>query len=403
MNDDNSGTSKVRKRRVIYIPGYDLRRPETVFSQLTEELARFLRLRSVSGSFSGLRPGAGSGGSSVDWTGEITWPEGVVTTRFSLLGWRDLSKRDFRRPLWAVIAGAVRTFVLFAMAGGYRERLRANWMNGLFFLYPMLALLMFLVASIVPALLFPFILPGTGPVHAALSVAAGLAWMISLYQVTRLVERWTYLWYLIQDWYSIGRLARNEDPQMTARIAEFAERIIGMATECEPDEEFVLVAHSSGTFVLLYTLREVLKRVPDFGAAQGQVTVLTMGSAFGYVGGFGAQRGFGAAVASLAQARHLDWTDVYAPHDILCCGKTTPVATYAPWLARHVQEPRRFSVRVPDRMTAGLYRHLRFRFFKLHFCYFLASERADLFDFYRLTLGPLPAARQLGRWEKSLP
>jgi hypothetical protein len=400
MDQESSRSPAIRKRKVVYIPGYDLRRPETVLGQLREELARFRALRSVEGGFSDARPGPGA--SSLDWTGKVAWPEGTVTTDFSLLGWRDLGKRDFQRPVWAVIAGALRTFMLFARAGGYSERLRANWMNGLFFLYPMVAILVFLILSVGPALLLPFILPGTGPLHAVLSIASGLAWLISLYWTTRFVERWTYVWYLIHDWYSIGRLARNEDPQMTARIIEFADRIIEIARRCAPDEELVLVAHSSGTFVLLYTLEEVLKRRPDFGSTQGKVTVLTMGSAFAYVGGFGAHRGFGATVASLAQAEHLDWTDVYAPHDVLCCGRTTPVATYAPHLASRVREPRRFSARVPDRMTKERYRHLRFRFFKLHFCYFLASERADLFDFYQLTLGPLPAARQLGRWEKSL-
>ncbi|WP_306028728.1 hypothetical protein [Stappia sp. MMSF_3263] len=403
MDDKKSETPAIRKRRVVYVPGYDLRRPEASHALLTNELSRFRELRSVPGAFSGLMPAAGSGEASVDWTGEIDWPEGRVTTHFSLLGWRDLGRRDFKRPLPVVIAEAVRTFILFAAAGGYAERMRHNWANGLFFLYPVLALFVFLIASIVPPLFFPLLLPGTGPAHALASIAAGLIWMVLLYRLTIHVERWTYVWYLIHDWYSIRRLARNEDPQMTARIAEFAERIIGIAARCEPDEELVLVAHSSGTFVMLYTLQEVLRRVPDFGATQDRLTVLTMGSAFAYVGGFGAHRGFGAAVASVAEAKHLDWTDVYAPHDLLCCGRTTPVATYTPHLAPRVREPRRFSARVPDRMTAERYRHLRYRFFKLHFCYFLASERPDLFDFYRLTLGPLPAGRQLRRWARSLP
>ncbi|MTH96928.1 hypothetical protein [Roseibium sp. RKSG952] len=394
-------TPAIGKRRVIYIPGYDLRRPEAPFRQFEEELAAFRKNWNVQGGFSGLALDLEPGRASADWNGEMAWPEGKVTASFSLLGWRDLMKRDFRRPLWVVLAGALRTFGLFALAGGYGKGLRANWPNGLFFLYPAMAVFVFLALAIAPVVTMPLILPGEGGMRAGVTLAASAIWLVVLYALTRIAERWSYVWYLIHDWYAIGRLARNEDPEMTARIGAFAARIIEIADACEPDEELVITAHSSGTFVLVYTLAEVLKRIPGFGAGQGKVTVLTMGSAFGYVGGFGAHRGFGTAVARVAEAPNLDWTDVYGPHDIMCCGRTAPVSTYAPSIARRVSEPRRFSVRIPDRMTTERYRYLRFRFFKLHFCYFFASRRRDLFDFYRLTLGPMPAGQQLRVWAKT--
>ena len=72
----------------------------------------------------------------------------------------------------------------------------------------------------------------------------------------------------------------------------------------------------------------------------------------------------------------------------------------APRIISLSHEPRRFSVRVPDRLSPAAYRHLRFRYFKLHFCYFLTTERPGLFDFYRLTLGPKRATEQLEAWRE---
>lgn len=97
----------------------------------------------------------------------------------------------------------------------------------------------------------------------------------------------------------------------------------------------------------------------------------------------------------------VDWTDLYGPHDPLCGGRTTPVARYAQpnKSGETLPEPRRYSVCIPDRMTAKRFRYLRFRFFALHFNYFFASVRPGLFDFYRLTLGPKRAVDQLKAWD----
>jgi len=397
------------KRLVVYCPGYDLRPVSQSFALIRSEFQNFLKLRQVGGSLSPLDDGSETGSGAATWSGRVDWPEGTVETRFVQLGWRDVIRPDFERAWFRIMTDALWSFYHYARAGGYGAVLKSNWAHSIFCLYPAVGLALYFAVSLVPPVLAaPAILEGAGAVlpsqtpHAVswLFLLAGSgAWMAGVYGITRLVEPWTYFWYLVNSWYFMARLARNIHPDILARIEEFADAIVGLSQQADDEEELVLVSHSCGTFVAIYILAAVLRRDPDFGKRAGGFAFVTLGPAFECLGGFGAGQGFGKAMATVARAE-VDWTDIYGPQDIVCGGRTPPVARYASETDRPPvsREPRRFSVCIPDRMPADKLRYLRFRFFRLHFCYFLASLRPELFDFYRLMLGPEPAARQLQAW-----
>ena len=339
----------------------------------------------------------------------MDWPEGTVEARFVQLGWRDVIRPDFERGWFRLMIDALWSFYQYARAGGYGAVLKSNWAHSIFCFYPAVGFALFCAACLVPpVLLAPVILEGAGallPARTAgllswgiLLAGSGL-WAAGVYRFTRLIEPWTYFWYLVNSWYFMARLARNAHPDMQARIEEFADTIVALSEQADEEEELVVVSHSCGTFVAIYILAAVLRRNPDIGKRAGGFAFVTLGPAFECLGGFGAERGFGKAMAAVAKAG-VDWTDIYGPQDIVCGGRTSPVARYAPKPDKVsvAREPRRFSVCIPDRMPAKKLRYLRFRFFRLHFCYFLASLRPDLFDFYSLMLGPEPAVRQLQVW-----
>lgn len=398
------------KRTVVYIPGYDLRRAETSFQLLKTELGRFLKRQGVAGAFGDFREGADPGGCSASWTGRIDWPEGRVETRYFQLGWRDLAKRDFRRSWLATVAGAAATFYCYARSGGYWAALRTHWPHALYCLYPPVTFLLYWFLGLgLPAIWAPEILTGLRAALPSSSPAVlawvglpavAVTWMFGIHLLTRLIEPLSYFWYIVHSWYAVIRMARNDDPEVSARIEEFADRILEIAETCGEEEELLLVAHSAGTFIAIYVLAAILRKKPDFCQSQAGVVFLTLSSAFSYVGGFGAEHGFGKAMATVAGAKGLDWTDIYSPHDILCIGRTDPVAQYAGSAGdgARLKEPRRYSARIPDRMERARHRYLQFRFFQMHFSYFLASIRPDIFDFYQLTLGRLPAKKQLQDW-----
>lgn len=342
------------------------------------------------------------------WEGHVNWPECHVETRFVQLGWRDVIKSDFERSWPRTIIEGLRSFTLYALAGGFRAVWKSNWAHALFCLYPAVGLLLYLMISLLPPLFLASTtlgamaaaLPGsyTGLTSWGFFLVGSGVWMVAIYAFMQWLEQKSYFRYLVNSWYFIERLARNEHGPMHTRIEECADTIVTMADSVE-NEEVVLVSHSCGTFVAIYILAAVLRRNPDFGSRKGGFSFVTLGPAFDCLGGYGAQHGFGEAMATIARSG-VDWTDLYSPHDPICGGRTTPIARYAALTKADGRkpEPRRFSVRVPDRMSPDAFRYLRYRFFKLHFCYFLASVTPGLFDFYRLTLGPKRAVEQLKAW-----
>ncbi len=379
------------------------------FALIKSEFQNYLKIRQVEGTISPVDVGSHNERGDATWAGRMDWPEGTVEARFVQLGWRDVIRPDFERGWFRLMIDALWSFYQYARAGGYGAVLKSNWAHSIFCFYPAVGFALFCAACLVPpVLLAPVILEGAGallPARTAgllswgiLLAGSGL-WAAGVYRFTRLIEPWTYFWYLVNSWYFMARLARNAHPDMQARIEEFADTIVALSEQADEEEELVVVSHSCGTFVAIYILAAVLRRNPDIGKRAGGFAFVTLGPAFECLGGFGAERGFGKAMAAVAKAG-VDWTDIYGPQDIVCGGRTSPVARYAPKPDKVsvAREPRRFSVCIPDRMPAKKLRYLRFRFFRLHFCYFLASLRPDLFDFYSLMLGPEPAVRQLQVW-----
>ncbi len=400
------------KRLVIYCPGYDLRPTSQSVRLVFSEFETFLKIRKLDGQLSDFHDDLAPGKSAATWAGHVDWPEGPVDTRFVQLGWRDVMKPDFARPWLRTLKDALRSSLLYARAGGYTATLKSNWGHGLFCLYPVIGIVLYLLASVLPPILLaPVILTHAG---AAVSgdllssafawgvfLCAGSLWLAAVYAFVRWLEPKSYFRYLVNSWHFMARLAKGEHAEMQARIEEFADCIVDLEAGAEDGEELVFVSHSCGTFIAIYVLAAVLRRNPDIVRRPGGFAFVTLGPAFDCLGGFGADGGFGRAMKTVARSG-VDWTDLYAPHDFLCGGRTSPVERYA-WPAcagESLPEPRRFSVRVPDRLSPKDFRYLRFRYFQLHFCYFLTTVRPGLFDLYRLALGPRPAHLQLESWQR---
>lgn len=399
------------KRLIIYCPGYDLRPVNQSVQLVFSEFGKFLRLRKLDGQLSDFREGLDPGKSTATWSGHVEWPEGRVNARFVQLSWRDVMKPDFARSWLRTLRDAVRSSYLYARAGGYAATLKSNWGHGLFCLYPVVGLALHALASVLPPILLaPALLDLAGAAVPArfsdafswaVVLCATALWLAVVQALMRWLEPRSYFRYLVNSWHFMARLAMHEHPAMQARIEEFADLIVDLNARADEDEDLLFVSHSCGTFVAIYVLAAVLRRNPEIVRRPGGLAFVTLGPAFDCLGGFGSRNGFGRAVKAVAQSG-ADWTDIYAPHDFLCGGRTAPVARYA-WpvdTGESLPEPRRFSVRVPDRMSPQAYRHLRFRFFKLHFCYFLTTERPGLFDLYRLALGPRRASEQLDAWKE---
>ena len=156
---------------------------------------------------------------------------------------------------------------------------KSNWAHSIFCLYPAVGFAFYCAISLVPlVLLAPALLDwGTALAPSAMAnifswlilLVGSAVWMAGVYGFSRLIEPWTYFWYLVNSWYFMARLARNEHPEILARIEEFADTIVALDKQADDDEELVLVSHSCGTFLAVYILAAVLRRNPDIAKRAG--------------------------------------------------------------------------------------------------------------------------------------
>lgn len=322
---------KELKRLVFYFPGYDLRPARQTFHLIRTEFESFLNIRNVDGALSPLTESLEPGGSTVTWNGQVTWPDGKVETRFVQLGWRDIIKPDFQRSWPRTLFDAVASIFRYARAGGYQAVFRSNWAHGIFCLYPAVGLLLYAMACLVPPVLMAStVLRGmaalvpqeyAGLVSWTVLLGGSALWMAAVHMLVSWLEPRSYFRYLVNSWHFIARLARHDHASMLARIEECADLIVAKAKQADEDEELVFVSHSCGTFVAIYILAAVLRRDPDIGRRPGGFAFVTLGPAFDCLGGYGAEHGFGEAMAAVAGSG-VDWTDLYSPHDPICGGRT---------------------------------------------------------------------------------
>jgi hypothetical protein len=141
------------KRLAVYCPGYDLRPEHQSFQLISREFGQFIHSRCLKGTLSSLHEGLEPGGCTATWNGSVEWPEGTVDTRFVQLGWRDIIRPDFKRSWWRTIADAIRSFFMYAKAGGYRAVFKSNLGHGLFCIYPFAGLGLYLLACVLPPLI----------------------------------------------------------------------------------------------------------------------------------------------------------------------------------------------------------------------------------------------------------
>ncbi len=405
------------KRHILFLHGYDLRGAKHYHAMMERELARFSSARAVPCEISQLqrkersagvcegvgsaeKVGADAGDMDAFWTMSSRWGTESVEAQVHFLGWRDMAVRDFKIAPIKRMRQGLSTFAAFAFGrgvrGGYAAVFRQNWQAGLFFIYPAFVLTVFALLSAVCAFFgAKELFRGNWVVGVAI-LAAAVASPWTFHWLSRFAEKRTYLWYLVNDWISIRRLAQDKDPEMSARIEEFATKIIDVCDSSGPDEEVLVIGHSSGSFLAVYAMERVLANRPDFGKDRRRPILLTLGSAFSYVGEFSGAVGFGRALTRLSGARHVDWVDVFAPQDIMSVGRFDPVRAYASEEKGPLGAgPKLVSARISDGLDQALYEHIRWRFFDLHFCYFCATssfagKTAEFYDLYDVITGVSP-------------
>ncbi len=129
------GSDPVRRRHVVYLPGYDPDSTKRYRALFAREFTRYAK-RFAIGRKSITRAETRADGLVQTWTVESGEPGHETRTTYEVLLWDDIVRADFRRPLIASMA-LLTAGILHSLLTGKLFRLYGlNWKYGNVILYP---------------------------------------------------------------------------------------------------------------------------------------------------------------------------------------------------------------------------------------------------------------------------
>lgn len=396
------GKSRVRRRRVFYIPGYDPYPPRRYRELYRTEGAKQAAISGYRIDQKALR---GDTGWKVraDIDGERT------LTRVDVLVWHDLVRASMKGGIPRTYLEMFRTIWVYIASGAFR---RLTWLAKgpvIAALYPIAMLLAQLALAFVGAGLLAGaagwavdvagrMIPALAGGGAILMIAQAAAFwavflpaFVALLRFGKSLDHRTFAHYLMRDYAYTASGNGAYPPEIEARLHEFRHRI--EAALREDVDEVLIVGHSSGAQLAVSVLADIvrLQRVPE---RLPVLSLLTLGQVIPMLSFLPKARRLRGDLRLLSTAENIAWVDISAPGDGCSFALTDPVAVSGVAPREGHRWPLIISAAFSQTLSDEMKDQLRWRFFRLHFQYLCAFDRPGLYDYFKITAGPLTLAQR---------
>lgn len=391
---------EVRRRHVLFVPGYDPRDPALYRRLAAFELRRFAKLWGVKVDVDQEHvddPAI----PSIRWNARVTAGEAEVEVTYETLRWDDIVARDFSVPLWLKLARGLCTTADVVFTGHLFRIARASPWCAVAWAYPigLMAVVIALGCGLGWALWALGAHYGYGAPGAVAGVAAALATPIAFMAAARKAK--SFLLHLMDDGASQIAYAHRRDAAMQARVDAFADRI--RAIEAEPGlQELLIVGHSSGSFIAIDALARAFKADPELGEGRPALALLTVGASELLVAMHPSAGWFRARLKQIAVEPGVFWAEVVGPWDMLNFPHRDPVTELKLDVPEDRPNPtfrRAFLTKMLKAESIARLRRER-NIFRAHFQFVMANEVRGPFDYFSLVCGPWRARSQFWRTSK---
>ncbi|MEM1383721.1 MAG: hypothetical protein AAGG06_08755 [Pseudomonadota bacterium] len=374
-------SSTVRRRKVLYIAGFDPIGPRRYRELYRREATRSEHPISV-------EPLPIGPGRSFRWGAH--WHDGHnrVSTEIEFLGWDDLVRDGLTRGILPIYRRMLATLGLYIGSGAFRAMRRLH-RGPRIAAVGALGMMLFYLAYAGLAAGAAFLL-ATGPAAAPWPlglVAAMLAFAGSM-AATRLIETQVMVYFLVNDLSFMAAEGGAYPDRLDRRLDGFAERLRRLLADSDWDE-VLLVGHSSGAQLAVSTAA----RAMGGAGAEARLSVLTLGQSIpmtSFLPGAGKLR---AELAALADDARVTWLDVSAPADGACFALCDPAAV-SRTAGRPGASPLVISAGFRRSMTPAAFAQARWRLMRRHFQYLCHALPDAPFDWFAVSAGPVRLAKR---------
>ena len=273
---------QVRRRLVIYVQGYDPRGLAEYYRMFRREFRRTCELYGLTGKIGG--PQNDPKRFTTAWDVTTNGDGWQVETRYMFLRWEDIIRKDFDAT--GLVEDRATCTVpgrLTSLNGVVFRMLKAHWRFGLFSLYPIVLLTVWLPAGGFVGTLCMKLVASLGAPTLVANIVGTVTGLGAFASMLWLTEPQTYLLYLCDDGVSTYQFAHRERPDWEARMEAFAGEVADAVRDSKADE----VDHRRPQFGFVPAvdvLDRALTRDPQLGEHGPRVRLLTVGANLPIIG-----------------------------------------------------------------------------------------------------------------------
>ncbi|WP_439650871.1 hypothetical protein [Parasedimentitalea denitrificans] len=387
MENKSQGT-RVHRRRVFYIPGYDPIPPRRYRELYRKESAAQAEISGYEIELAAKTVKTGSYG----WRVHSTIEDAKTTTDVDVLVWSDIVRDSMENSILATYLQLIQTAWIYISTGALGRLMTLRKGPVIAALYPIGMLL-------AQALLAGLLVWGTAwaciGVAGLFSVSGFFVQSISLLLGLLLgvgVLRWFkkldgkfFAYYLMHDYAYSASSKGAYSPDLEGRIAEFTV-LIRTALNDDQLDEVLVVGHSSGAHIAVSVLSDMIRTgLPDDHPTLG---FLSLGQVVPMVSFLPKAYRLRGDLKFLSQRDELAWVDVTAPGDGCAFALCDPVSVSGVGADGKLW-PLVFSAAFTQTLSPQRWAELRWRFFRLHFQYLCAFDQPGDYDYFQITAGPV--------------
>jgi len=383
-----TGVGAVRRRHVIYVAGYEPRGAKGYCKLFERECDRFQRVWPVSLA---IKPTDLDSKDVARWLLDVRASHWQVSTTYDFLRMEEFIRADLAQPMVRHIPRSLGWFIGDIVSGAQLRIFRASWRFGMHLLFVQLMLLAWLAFAAAIGALTGYVVTGhlgfSAPVGIVASVLGAFASFLALQPLAR---RWGAI-QIPSCWVTLRKFARGRATWLDQVIDVGARRLVAAAQANEADE-IVVVGHSAGCVTASAVIARALEYDPDLGRRGPRLVLLTLGSVMQAVALHPAARRMRDIVARLAVEPALAWVDCKFRKDVMSFLKCDPVEGVGIRVGARRRNPLTWRIPFKDMLLPEDYRRIRWKFFRVHFQYLMASDRPCAYDYILLVGGPVAIA-----------
>lgn len=370
------------RRHVLYLPGFDPIPPRRYRELYRREGADQAR---ISGHKLRMKKAQPDGGG-------FAWRVGShiegrdVETRIEVALWSDIVQASMSTGIIGTYLQLFRTMWIYIASGTITRLMRLRRGPVIAAFYPIAVLLAQLLLAILACGLATWGIAAMDGGLWGLPVGLAAAWGVLV--LGRRLDHRLFAYYLMHDYAFTCANYGAYPPALEDRITQFRDRLKTILAQ--DLDEVLIVGHSSGAYLAVSVLADLLREGPRHGPA---LSLLTLGHVVPMAGFLPRADRLRDDLAFLSKADGIFWTDVTAPGDACCFALCDPVAVCG-MAGPDQQWPLVISAAYTQTLSPERQKAIRNRWFRLHFQYLCAFDRPGDYDYFAITAGPQTLAQR---------